>query len=131
MFRLEPCLAQHRSSARQARHHGTDWCTDDGCNLAMRQIVDLAQDDHLSEHFWKRCYQCSDFLSIEFTHHLRLRRVLRLVLQRNRTGVMTAERLWPVKRAVFAMREPPDGRLLLLPITNSTARCGVGGRPPE
>jgi hypothetical protein len=44
---------------------------------------------------------------------------------------MVTGRLWPFKRAVFAMREAPDGRLLLLPITTPTARRAVGSAPPE
>jgi len=34
-------------------------------------------------------------------------------------------------RAVFATREAPDGRLLLLPITIPTARGAFGSAPPE
>src|SRR5262249_3266216 len=44
-----PALLEQCAPAGPPRHHGADWYRDDLCDVAVRQILHLAQDDDLAE----------------------------------------------------------------------------------
>ena len=71
-------------AARQPRHHRADRRADDLGDLAIGQVVDLAQHDRLAEWRRQRAHHVADRLLVAAAQHMRLRRLRRLAPQRHR-----------------------------------------------
>jgi signal recognition particle subunit SEC65 len=111
------------SSAREPRHHRADRHAEHFGDVAIRQVVDVAQHDRFAERLRQRGHQAADGLVVMPAHQFRFRRSLRLPPERlvRRNFVIRALRR---RRLRDAARE-----LRLADVAQDRQQPGFHGRP--